>query len=344
MRNLKKIIITLFISYVIVLSVNLTVNYPYYAAGNDWRFSVFFSLSVTTLGWLGYISLFEIVFKRHLNWKKHPNINLLLSVLISGIYGIVLMVLVMKSLVWFFHFKESPFYDYVNNAAYAVLFSMLIGLLINGQEFLKQWRKSAEDNERMKKEALLSQYEVLKSQMNPHFFFNALNTLSTLIPEDPEIAVSFVQQLSRVFRYSLDYKEESTVTIETELKIVQSYLFLNQQRFGNKMVVNVHVNSNVIKMYIITQSLLTLVENTIKHNQISSAHPLAINIFNEGSDYMVVSNTLLPKELSERSLGIGLPNIVDRYALITQMPVIIQKENGLFIVKIPILKNEYPGN
>src|ERR1700743_1430289 len=129
MNNFKTIIITLLIAYVLVLSVNLTANYPYYAAGNDWRFSVFFSITVTTIGWGGYILLYNLFFKRYLNWKKKPNENLLLSVLISGIYGVVLMVLVMKSLVWFFHSNEHTMYAYTNNSIYAVLFTMLIGLI-----------------------------------------------------------------------------------------------------------------------------------------------------------------------------------------------------------------------
>jgi LytS/YehU family sensor histidine kinase len=288
--------------------------------------------------------LFEFFFRKHLNWKKRPNTNLLISVLISGVYGVALMILVMKSLVWFFNFKESSLYEYTNNSIYAVLFAMLIGLVINGQEFLKQWKKSAEDNELMKKEALRSQYEILKSQVNPHFFFNALNTLSTLIPEQPEIAVSFVQQLSKVFRYSLEYKEEGIVNIETELKIVQSYLFLNKQRFGDKLIVNSHVDAGAMHLQIIAQSLLTLVENALKHNEISFLHPLHINIYNDRDEYLVVGNSFRPKELSEKSLGIGLPNIVDRYRLVTDSPVTVEKVNGMFTVKIPLLRNGHPDN
>jgi len=338
MNNFKKLLITLLISYVVVLIVNLAANYPYYAAGNDWRFSVFFSIIVTTIGWVGYILLYNLFFKKHLNWKKKPNENLILSVIISGVYGIILMVLVMKSLVWFFHSKEHTMYAYTNNSIYAVLFTMLIGLIINGQEFLRQWKKSAEENEQMKREMLRSQYEILKSQVNPHFFFNSLNTLNTLIPENPEVAGQFVKQISKVFRYSLQKREEQTVSLETELNIVQSYLFINQQRFGGKLVVNIQIDDSVLPLHIITHSLLTLVENCMKHNEISQANPLSVNIYNDGEVYLVVSNTYRPKALSEISIGIGLPNIVDRYKLVTDKPITIEKENGMFTVKIPLLK------
>jgi two-component system LytT family sensor kinase len=337
MKSIKKLAITLFISYAIVLIVNLTANYQYYASGNNWRFSVFFCLTVTTLGWLGYILLYQAVFKKYLNWKKNPNANLLLSVLLSGAYGVGLMVLVMKCMVWFLHFTEHTLDEYTNNSIYAALFAMLIGLIVNGQEFLKQLKKSADDNEIMKQEMLRSQYGLLKSQVNPHFFFNALTTLTSLIQEAPEVASLFVQHLAKVFRYSLQNMEGQTVALETELKIVQSFLFINKERFNEKLMVDVHVDSGAMQQHIIVHSLITLVENALKHNEISNASPLHINIFNEGNMCVTVTNTLQPRKLTEKSLGIGLVNIVERYALITEKSVTIDKGYGLFTVKLPLL-------
>jgi len=338
MNGIKKTLITLLLSYLVVTSVNIIANYPEYAAGADWRFSILFSVAVITVGWAGYILLDSLFFRKIMNWERRPNATLLFSVLISGLYGIMVMALAMKSLVWFFDMRDQPLYDYVNNSMYAVLFAMLIGLAINGQEFLNQWKKSAEENDRMKQELLRSQYEMLKSQVNPHFFFNSLNTLSNLIPENPEVAGRFVNQLSKVFRYSLQNRQEQSVSVETELDIVQSYLFINQQRFGSKLVVNVEIDKRALPLHIITHSLLTLVENCIKHNEISFANPLSVHIYNDNDEYLVVENTYRPKALSEISMGIGLPNIVDRYRLVTDKSIIIQKENGLFTVKIPLLK------
>ncbi|MGN6477626.1 MAG: sensor histidine kinase [Flavipsychrobacter sp.] len=342
MQKIRRLIITLLISYAVVLIVNIAGNYQYYAAGNDWTFSVSFSLIVTTIGWLGYTILHQLIFRHILDWKHRPNLSLLMAVVISGIYGVLLMVFVMKGMVWFLGYKEQPQYDYINNSIYAALFSMLIGLAITGSEFLRQLKKSAEDNERMKAEMVRSQYEVLKSQVNPHFLFNSLNTLAAIIPGKPDVAVNFVQQLAKVFRYSLQYGESNTVPIEIELKIVRSYLFLNTQRFEGKLEANITISDASIEKHIVTQSLLMLVENVIKHNEISKENPLTLTITEE-RDYLVVCNNLQRRQIHEPSTRIGLQNIRNRYALVTDVPVVFTEDANTFTVKIPMLSNEHPA-
>jgi two-component system, LytTR family, sensor kinase len=337
MKNIKRRIYTLLIAYAVVMSVNLTANYQYYAEGNDWRFSVFFSLGVTTLGWLGYVLLYKLVFKKIINWKQRPNISLALAVVISGIYGVGLMSFIMKALVWMGITKEQSSESYVENCIYSALFSMLIALIINGREFLMQWKRSAEDNERMRAEMIRSQYEVLKTQVNPHFLFNSLNTLAAIIPERPAVAVDFVEQLSKVFRYSLQHSEENTTTVAAEMKIVASYLFLNKQRYDDKLQTDIRIEDGAKDKIIITQSVLMLVENAIKHNEISTDSPLLVSIFTEG-DMLVVKNNLQPKRIAEASTNIGLPNIRNRYSLITPKEVQIIQQKDAFIVKIPMLE------
>ena len=188
----------------------------------------------------------------------------------------------------------------------------------------------------MKQEMIQSQYETLKSQVNPHFLFNSLNTLTVMIPQQPDVAVRFVEQMSKVFRYSLQHSGDNTIDVATELKVVQSYLFLNEQRYGSKLTVDVKVSDAVMQQKIITQSLLMLVENAIKHNELSHENPLAVRIYNEGA-YLVVANTLQRKSLIEQSTNIGLDNIRKRYVLATDMPVVVDEANELFTVKIPLL-------
>jgi len=327
---------TLLISYAVVMSVNLTANYRYYAAGNDWRFSVFFSLGVTTIGWLGYVVLFGQVFRRYINWKRHPNTSLAFAVVVSGLYGILLMLTIMKAIVWTGYIKEQPTGAYIENCIYSALFSMLIGLIVSGREFLMQWKRSVEDSERMRAEMIRSQYEVLKTQVNPHFLFNSLNTLAAIIPEKPVVAVDFVQQLSKVFRYSLQHSEENTTTVAEEMKIVTSYLFLNRQRYDDKLQTRIQVSEAEGQKTIITQSVLMLVENAIKHNEISTESPLCISIYTEG-DMLVVQNNLQPKRIAEPSTRIGLQNIRRRYSIVTQREVQVIQQPDAFIVKLPML-------
>jgi sensor histidine kinase YesM len=339
----KKTIITLFVTYALVLAVNITANYELYKTGEYWQFSIPFSLSVATIGWLGYMLMYKLFFKNYLDTKRNPNVSLLLSVIISGLYGVLLMLLVMRSLVWFFHHEEQPIFNYTNNALYAALLAMLLGLIVNGQDFLKQLKTSAEENERMKKDILQAQYQALKNQVSPHFFFNTLNTLATLIPEDPVVAVNFVHQLSKVFRYSLQTGDEKTVSLETELKVVQAYLFLNEQRFNGKLSASVSVSDEALPMHIVPHALLMLVENGVKHNEISSAYPLTIHVFNEQNKYLVVANNYKPKKQTEISTGLGLNNITERYKLLTDNNVVIEIDNN-FTVKIPLLKNEHSAD
>ncbi len=335
MTKLRRPLLLLLLLYIVVIAVNLLVNYPGYATGHSWVFSISFSLSVTTAGWLGYMALYYCFFKRRLNWHRRPTGNLALTVILSGIYGVVLMVLSMQLLVVIGNGARPDLYTYSLNSMYAALFTMLLGLIINGQHFLQQWKKSTEDNGRMKTELIQSQHEALKNQVNPHFLFNALNTLAGLIPEQPSAAVQFVQGLSNIFRYSLQHPRESTVVLAKELKVASAFLFLNEQRFMGQLSVLINLSDAGKQKHIVVHALLTLLENTIKHNEISTEKSLSIIIRDE-ADYLVVANSYQPKSYLQPSLGLGLPNIVERYRMITDRPVLIHKTD-FFTVKIPLI-------
>ncbi len=334
MKDLKKFLQILLLGYVLVLGVNLAANWQYYAAGNDWHYSVYFCIIVTTLGCLGGFGIYKLTARNA--EKKNPRYNLFVAVVSSGLYGVVLMIVAMKGMLLLPGRHDQPMSEYIMNSIWSALFSMLIMLIITGQEFLKRLKKSVIENEQMKQEILRSQFETLKNQVNPHFLFNSLNTLITLIPEQPNVAVDFVQQLSKVFRYSLQYSGENTVDIATELKITRSYLFLNQQRYGDKLITEIKIDETALQKHIITQSLLMVVENAIKHNEISSLNPLTISINNDG-DYLAIRNTLQRKSIPEPSTHIGIENIRSRYERIIDKPVIVDEENNYFTVKLPLL-------
>jgi two-component system LytT family sensor kinase len=336
MKSPKKLLILFLVSCIIVLGVNFAGNYQYYMAGNDWHYSVFFSLSITTLGWVGGMSLYYLFF-RNIQWTVRPTQKLLTSVLLFAIFGVAMMLVAMKVMVLLFHFREQATQDYIYNCTYSALFTIIIGLMTSGQQFLFHLKKSIQDNEQMKQEMIQSRYETLKSQVNPHFLFNSLNTLTVMIPKQPEIAVNFVEQMSKVFRYSLQHSGENTMDVSAELKVVKSYLFLNEQRYDGKFVTEIKIDEGVLNQKIITQSLLMLVENAIKHNEISHENPLSLSIYNEGN-YLIVKNTLQRKSLIEKSTNVGLENIRKRYALASEIPVVIEEIKNSFIVKIPLLK------
>lgn len=335
MKKFKKLLPFAILSYVIVLAVNLAGNYKYYAAGNDWHFSVYFCLAMTTFCLILFGTVYTFVFRK-MKWHDKPTLRILIASAIFATGGVLVVLAAMKGMELILHTPPQATYDYINSAVYSAMFSMVIGLMVTGQMALTHIQQSTKEMEQMKREMVQSQYETLKNQVNPHFLFNSLNTLTVMIPRQPEVAVKFVEQMSKVFRYSLQHRDDNTIDLATELNVVQSYLFLNEQRYDGKLKVDIAIPESAKTKKVITQSLLMLVENAIKHNELSHERPLHVKLYNEGA-YLVVENTLQRKTLIEKSTNIGLDNIKKRYALASETPVVVEEKNDLFTVKIPLL-------
>ena len=191
--------------------------------------------------------------------------------------------------------------------------------------------------ERLEKENVQAQFAALKSQVNPHFLFNSLSILSSLVHADAELSEKFIDQLSRAYRYILEQKDNERVLLKTELEFIQAYRFLLNIRFENKFDVVVNVPEADQSRYSIAPlTLQLLVENAVKHNRMSAKEPLRVQIDLEG-DSLVVRNNRQLRPQSEVSTGVGLQNIINRYALLTDRPVWISENDGSFLVKIPLL-------
>jgi two-component system, LytTR family, sensor kinase len=200
-----------------------------------------------------------------------------------------------------------------------------------------RWRTSLLKEQQLSQALLKAEYDTLKNQVNPHFLFNSLNILSALIPEDPENAVNLVERLSKVFRYNLQNNDRITVDLGTELKIVEAYLFIHKMRFGDNLSYQIEVSKDQWPQQIVTQGLLTLVENAVKHNECSSENPLKVEVYvdNEG---VIVRNNFQPKNKQFlESTGIGLKNLKSRYALLTSRQVEVTENAQFFEVKIPFV-------
>lgn len=192
------------------------------------------------------------------------------------------------------------------------------------------------ENERLLAENLKSRYETLKSQVDPHFLFNTLNTLNTMIKFDPDKAQEYVQKMSSVFRYTLQNKEETL--LEEELKFTHDYCQLMQIRYGKSLVFDFNVDKLHNCYLVIPLSIQTLVENAIKHNVISNRQPLTVSIYTTNNDMLVVSNPLQVKKESEPGEGIGLANLTERYCLRFQREPEVTCTDGIFKVTLPLIK------
>ncbi|MVM31435.1 histidine kinase [Spirosoma sp. HMF4905] len=191
--------------------------------------------------------------------------------------------------------------------------------------------------EQLKQEATQAQFMALKNQVNPHFLFNSLSILSSLIEPNPKLSIQFVGQLAKAFRYILEQRETNYIKLHDELTFTNAYTFLLHIRFGEKLKITTDVSSGTATKYSIAPlTLQLLIENVVKHNQMSSEEPLQVIIKTEG-DYLLITNLIRLRPQKEVSTGLGLKNITDRYRLLTSRPVWFGDQNGMFMVKIPLL-------
>ena len=208
------------------------------------------------------------------------------------------------------------------------------------QEVTERTKELTEANTRLielQKENIQSQFEVLKQQVNPHFLFNSLNVLSSLIKVEPDLAETFTEKLSKVYRYVLENKEKDMVPLSTELDFMNSYVFLLNIRFMGKISVTIDIDKVKADLMILPMALQLLIENAIKHNTFSKANQLKIHISVDNDDYLVIRNNTQIRETQIQSTGVGLANITNRYRLISEREPVFEKTETEYIAKVPLI-------
>jgi sensor histidine kinase YesM len=228
--------------------------------------------------------------------------------------------------------------ELVSSNAAAIFCTIMIIAIYESIYFMHELRHSVEKTETLKRESLSAQLNALRTQVNPHFLFNNLNTLASLIPESPEHAVDFVQQLSKVYRHILEVKEEKSILLSKELEVLEAYYFLLKTRFGDNLEVKIDIPCEKLDKKIVPLSLQLLMENAIKHNIVSSGRPLQINIFTENGSLVMDNNLQMKNQISE-STGIGLDNIRNRYKLLGDKQVKVTETATNFTVSIPLIES-----
>lgn len=202
--------------------------------------------------------------------------------------------------------------------------------------FIQQLKQSLTQKEALKREGLRAELNALKTQVNPHFLFNNLNTLCAIIPEDSSKAVTFVEQLSKVYRYILEVKDVKTIPLQEEIHILKAYAFLLNTRFGNNFQLIIDIPEIEMQTRIVPFSLQLLVENALKHNIVSKENPLNIEVTTQAGQ-LIVRNNIQKKLQVEKSTGIGLMNIQNRYKLLTEKLVQVTETPQYFIVSLPLI-------
>ncbi len=216
--------------------------------------------------------------------------------------------------------------------------TFVVALLYESVFFFESWKANVKQTESLARENVQSQLEALKNQLDPHFLFNSLNTLASLIDYENTGAQQYLERLSDVYRYVLVSRDKNTVTLEEEMNFLDAYIYLNKVRFRENLQVVKEISPAAYRQQIAPLSLQMLVENAIKHNVISRERPLKIRILQEEGAYLSVSNNVQGKTIFEKSTKVGLQNIINRYRLLSEQPVEVKKEPDQFTVRIPLLQ------
>jgi sensor histidine kinase YesM len=310
-----------------------------------------FTFSLQELIWIFILVFLLLEGIRYINinldkkypWENSPAKRLVYQLLSNGIYAIGIIIFIRFLAFQFEHFFLNKnliiFRDEVTILLLAIGLTLLIIFIEFGIYILNRYRYSLAELERFKKENVEFNLEMLKNQVNPHFLFNSLNTLSSLIFQDQESAASFVRQLARVYRYVLENKETKLVMLKNELEILESYIYLQNIRYGENISFNVSVDEEKRNWQIAPLTLQMLIENAIKHNVVSRGKPLFIDIYTDPYNNIVVKNTLQKKKMQTYSSGIGLKNIRSRYAFLIDRKLRVLEGNEYFTVKVPLIEN-----
>lgn len=231
--------------------------------------------------------------------------------------------------------QEEALFDY----RYSLILSVVITLIFYAFFYYKSTHERKVKEQKVIAGTASAKFDALKNQLDPHFLFNSLNVLSSLIDENTASAQKFTTGLSKVYRYVLEQKNKDLVTVDEELEFAKTYMSLLKMRFEDSIIFDIPEKASNPESKVVPLSLQLLLENAVKHNMVTSSKPLHIKIF-EADGNLVVENNLQPKQIVKKGSGVGLSNIKQRYQLLTHRKVIINQQANRFAVAIPMLTKQ----
>ena len=338
--NIKRTFILTVIIFVVLRSIDLL-------SGNvikfDYRLVTYFGFTALHTFGLAYANGFvahylDSVFVAERFSTKRITIGFLASFLVSLL--VIFLIHVIEALV----FDQKSFIEFLNNEQpknylVAIVITFFVTITIYAIQFYKRYQDNKVKQQQVIAGTANAKFESLKNQIDPHFLFNSLNVLSSLIEENPENAQKFTTSLSKIYRYVLEQKDKELVSVDEELAFAKTYMNLLKMRFENSITFDLPTDFNNPDAKVVPLSLQLLLENTIKHNVVSEQKPLHIKIFVH-DNHLVVQNDLQKKEVLGDRKGVGLQNIISRYAILTARQVSIIQSETQFSVYLPILTKQ----
>lgn len=273
------------------------------------------------------------------SWNRFKNFRFVIS-----FSGSIILTLLTFFAVRAFHevfLDQRTFEEFITNEnpqSYfiALLVTIVISLFFHTLYFYKAIQENKVKEQKVIAGTASAKFESLKNQIDPHFLFNSLNVLTSLIEENPDNAQKFTTSLSKIYRYVLEQKDKELVSVEEELAFAKIYMDLLNMRFENSVFYEVPERLTNPEAKVVPLSLQLLLENAVKHNSISENKPLRIRIYEE-ENYLVVENNFQKKEVLQKGQGVGLQNIISRYNIVTNRKVTIEENAKIFRVKLPVL-------
>lgn len=284
-----------------------------------------------------FMKLDEIFSKERFN-RKRILIGFIGSFIIS--VGVIFLLRIFEDVIiegssFALFFEKEKFSNYL----VTIIITFVVTLAFHAFYLYKAYQETRLKEQKIIAGTANAKFESLKNQIDPHFLFNSLNVLSSLIEENPENAQQFTTSLSKIYRYVLEQKDKELVTVSEELAFAKTYMKLLKMRFENSITFELPADFENPDAKVVPLSLQLLLENTIKHNVVSENKPLHIKIYIK-DNFLVVENNLQKKEVLQDRKGVGLQNIVSRYAILSERKVLIDETKETFAVYLPILTKQ----
>lgn len=288
------------------------------------------------------LSILDMGLNKLISWKKYPGSRFFLQM----IFGTAISLLCLN----FSYFEIREWYTFSNPETNQIIVMNLYGSALIlpifsiyfGYQFLKDWRKSELESERLLKENARSQMMTLKNHLDPHFLFNNLNILSSLMDKDTQLSKKYLDKFAEVYRIILKSEQSDLVTLEEEMRLVHSYNYLLGIRFGKSVIFDLNIDQSDLDKALPPLSIQMLIENAIKHNMANEANPITIQIKSSENSILTIQNNVRKKKYDQnKNIGSGLKNIQNRYEFFSDREVVIEETNENFTVFLPLLEIDY---
>ncbi|WP_298239375.1 histidine kinase [uncultured Algibacter sp.] len=340
-KSIKNIILTIAIGLVVFVIGNLFSDGFDFNSVNDLLIELAFYQLYSFV--LGYSNMYFFDYMEKRQWKQNDTLKrIVIGILGSTIITLLGLFLLRVSISVLYYgntfdvFLTKEKWQYYQFGLWITLSIVAVFHVIY---FYNKYQQNKIKEQKVIAGTASAKFDALKNQLDPHFLFNSLNVLTSLIEENPDNAQRFTTSLSKVYRYVLEQKNKELVTVDEELQFAKTYMSLLKMRFEDSIVFAMPEKALNPESKVVPLSLQLLLENAVKHNMVTSGKPLHIKIY-EDTDYLVVENNLQPKQMVKKGSGVGLSNIMQRYNLLTDRRIDISKTSNKFAVAIPILTKQ----